>query len=116
MSHTNIARLDGPQSTLVIELTPNAPPLWRHFGPRLSAQDSLARWRKGESRPLPPATGDYDLPLTVLPAFGFGWFGQPGLLGSRSQAGGEVDWAQELCLDDWRQQGQQLTLQLSDKV
>lgn len=116
MPQTNIARLDGPQSTLVIELTPNAPPVWRHFGARLSVQDASARWRKGESRPLPPATGDYDLPLTVLPAFGFGWFGQPGLLGSRSQAGGEVDWAQELCLDDWRQQGQQLTLQLSDKV
>ncbi len=117
MPQTTIARLDGPQSTLLIELRLDAPPLWRHFGARLSDADAGTRWSKGDSRPLPPATGDYDLPLAVLPAFGFGWFGQPGLLGARPQdGGGDLDWAQEMCLDGWEQQGQQLTLRLSDKV
>ena len=74
--------LHGRQSSLVLELHADEAPLWRYWGPRLpDATAPLGALRAG--RPLPSFMLDFDQPLSLMPTFGVGWFGQSALLGHR---------------------------------
>ena len=70
--------LHGRATSLVLELAGGAP-LWRHWGRRLHDDAKLLALE----RPLPSFSLDHDIPLSLFPTFGMGWFGQSALLAHR---------------------------------
>ncbi len=96
--------LHGTQSSLVIEAHADEAPLWRYWGPRLTDGTTPgAAFR--DTRPLPSFMLDHDQPLTVMPGFGVGWFGQSALLAHRGGrdfafAPQRCTWQQKLSGDD----------------
>ncbi len=78
----NIIALHGRDSSLVIELCPDAGPLWRYWGPRLS--DGFGSGPLlAETRQTPSFSLDHPVAMSVFPGFGMGWFGQSALLAHR---------------------------------
>jgi alpha-galactosidase len=67
-----LAFLHSDQASLVLECSGDGPPLWRHLGARVDpeALASLAQGRTAASFSL-----DKDVPLSVAPLSGLGWFG-----------------------------------------
>ncbi len=78
--------LHGRATSLVLERAGNAM-LWRHWGARLADGVEM----QPLVRPLPSFSLDHDIPLSVFPTFGMGWFGQSALLAHRDGC----DFAQE---------------------
>lgn len=75
--------LHGRESSLVFEKSSGGAPLWRYWGPRLpNGELKLASLES--SRPVPSFSPDRNIPLSVFPTFGAGWFNQSGLLASRA--------------------------------
>lgn len=105
--------LHGRRSSLVLELAPGEAPLWRHWGARLpDGIDPGAALR--DTRALPSFALDQDLPLTVAPVFGTGWFGQSALLAHREGRDFAQGWTG--CTVEWTAPGRALTLHLTDAV
>lgn len=73
---TRFAFLHSDEASLVLECPPKGAPLWRHLGARVGVEGlaALADTRTGASFSL-----DGDVPLSVLPPAGLGWFGPPAL-------------------------------------
>jgi alpha-galactosidase len=71
--------LHGRTTSLVLELTETTV-LWRHWGARLADGAELSPLR----RLLPSFSLDHDIPLSVFPTFGMGWFAQSALLAHRN--------------------------------
>lgn len=67
-----MASLHAGEGSLVLESRENALPVWRHFGPRVSAVPpcALAEVRTAASYSL-----DQDEPFSTIPPAGLGWFG-----------------------------------------
>jgi alpha-galactosidase len=105
--------LHGTGSSLVLELHADEAPLWRYWGPRLP-DGALPAAPLRAGRPLPSFMLDFDQPLTVLPAFGAGWFGQSALLAHR--AGTAFAQAFTACTFDWIEPGRAVVLHLTDAV
>ena len=105
--------LHGRDTSLVLEHDADEAPLWRYWGPRLGA-DALPAWPLRQARPLPSFMLDFDQPLTVLPTFGVGWFGQSALLAHR----GGRDFAQAFtaCEVEWIAPQRRMRLHLTDTV
>ena len=105
--------LHSRRSSLVLEHHADEAPIWRYWGPRLpdGAQPG-APLRDG--RPLPSFMLDFDQPLTVVPTFGVGWFGQSALLAHRD--GRQFAQAFTGCTPRWEAPGRRLLLQLVDAV
>nr|WP_315247314.1 alpha-galactosidase [uncultured Albidiferax sp.] len=105
--------LHSRHSTLVLECPPGEAPLWRYWGPRLSDGSTPGQPLRG-TRPLPSFMLDFDQPLTVLPTFGVGWFGQSALLAHRAG----LDFAQAItqCDVEWTTPGSAVVLHLTDAV
>jgi alpha-galactosidase len=105
--------LQGRQSSLLIEFHADEAPLWRYWGPRLP-DASVPSTALREQRALPSFNLDHDQPLSVMPGFGVGWFGQSALLVHR----GGRDFAQAFtrCSYEWLKPGSQLRLKLDDEV
>lgn len=105
--------LHGRHSSVVIEACAGEAPLWRYWGPRLpdAATPGLAM---RDSRALPSFNLDADIPLSVAPTFGVGWFGQSALLAHRDG----LDFAQAWtgCEAEWLEPGRALMLHLVDAV
>lgn len=105
--------LHSAHCSLVLELVPNEAPLWRYWGPRLpDAPCTGSRLR--DTRPLPSYMLDFDQPLTLVPTFGVGWFGQSALLAHRQGQ----DFAQRFtqCTVNWQRAGEAATLTLLDEA
>ncbi|WP_298282505.1 alpha-galactosidase [Novosphingobium sp.] len=64
--------LHAKDASLVWEPRPDAAPLWRHCGPRVSAK---ALWLLADQRTAASYSMDADVPLDVAPVGGLGWFG-----------------------------------------
>ncbi len=110
---TDFLTLHSPHSTLVLECPANEAPLWRYWGPRLpDASTPGAALR--DTRPLPSFMLDFDQPLTLVPTFGVGWFGQSALLAHR--AGQDFAQAITRCEVEWTTPGRAATLHLFDDV
>ena len=110
---TTFIILHSRLSSVLLECPPHEAPLWRYWGPRLPDNtDDVPELRT--TRPLPSFMLDFDQPLTVLPSFGVGWFGQSALLAHRNG----LDFAQAItqCEVEWITPGQSLVLHLSDTV
>ncbi|MBQ0933614.1 alpha-galactosidase [Ideonella alba] len=103
--------LHGRDSSLVIEHHADEGPLWRYWGPRL-ADGCTPGLPLRESRPLPSFMLDHDQPLTVMPGFGVGWFGQSALLAHRN--GRDFSLAFQRAEVHWREPGRALELLLHD--
>jgi len=105
--------LHSAHSSLVLELLPNEAPLWRYWGPRLPDAPCTGSGLR-DTRPLPSYMLDFDQPLTLVPSFGVGWFGQSALLAHRQGQ----DFAQRFtqCSVEWQRPGQAATLTLLDEV
>lgn len=72
--------LHGAETSLVLERRDPLPPAWRWWGPRIDpgTLPPLAWCRAPASFSL-----DEDLPLTIAPEYGSGWFGAPALRAHR---------------------------------
>jgi alpha-galactosidase len=110
---TDFLTLHSRNSTLVLECPAHEAPLWRYWGPRLP-DGSTPGAALRSTRPLPSFMLDFDQPLTVLPSFGVGWFGQSALLAHR----GGQDFAQAIirCEVEWTTPGCAVVLHLFDDV
>lgn len=84
-----VFRLDSIDSTLLIAGIETDIPAIRYWGPRLDTDVDPDVIIKALKRPVARACLDFDLLPSLLPEAGLGWFGSPGLLGSR----GTRDWA-----------------------
>ena len=105
--------LHSQRSSIVIEAHADEAPLWRYWGPRLP-DGATPRVPLRETRPLPSFMLEFDQPLTVLPTFGVGWFGQSALLAHRDG----LDFAQAItrCEAEWITPGRAVRLCLHDDV
>ncbi len=73
--------LHGPSSSIVLEPRGGEPPAWRWWGPAVDA-DGLPPL--ADTRPAASFSFDRDLPLTIVPGFGTGWFGSAALRAHRA--------------------------------
>jgi len=80
---SNYIFLHGLHSSVVLEVGTTEAPLWRYWGPRLHEATRPPSSLR-QTRPMPPASLEFDQPLTIAPTFGCGWFGQAALLAHRS--------------------------------
>jgi alpha-galactosidase len=105
--------LHSRRCSLVLEVHADEAPIWRYWGPRLP-EGATPRVPLRETRPQPSFTLDFDQPLTLLPTFGVGWFGQSALLAHRDG----LDFAQAItaCEVEWLTPARALRLRLSDAV
>lgn len=112
-SSTEFLVLHGRESSVVLEVRPNEAPLWRYWGARLP-DDCLPLVPLRDGRAIPPSSMEFDLPLSVAPTFGVGWYGQSALLAHRAGR----DFAQQFtdCRVEWLQAGRALVLHLNDAV
>ncbi len=105
--------LHGRDSSLVLEVHADEAPIWRYWGPRLpDAATPGAPLR--DTRPLPSFMLDFDQPLTALPTFGVGWFGQSALLAHRD--GRDFTQAFTQCEVEWVVPQHEVVLRLTDPV
>ena len=105
--------LHSRRSSLVLEHHADEAPIWRYWGPRLP-DGALPGAPLRDGRPLPSFMLDFDQPLTVVPTFGVGWFGQSALLAHRD--GRQFAQAFTGCTPRWEAPGRRLLLQLVDAV
>ncbi|MFM5932027.1 MAG: alpha-galactosidase [Novosphingobium sp.] len=78
-----LALLHSDEASLVLECRADGPPLWRHLGARVDA-DGLALL--STTRTPASFSLDEDVPFTLLPPAGLGWFGQPAILARKGGA------------------------------
>ncbi len=112
-SPAEFVALHGRHSSLVLECHADEAPLWRYWGPRL-ADGCTPGLPLRETRPLPSFMLDHDQPLSALPGFGVGWFGQSALLAHRN--GRDFAFAPQRCEWQHSADGQRLTVTLHDAV
>jgi len=105
--------LHSRHTSLVLELPPHEAPLWRYWGPRLADAPCTGSGLRA-TRPLPSYMLDFDQPLTLVPTFGVGWFGQSALLAHRQ--GQDFAQAFTACSVQWQRPGQAATVTLEDTV
>lgn len=105
--------LHGRHCSLVLEVHANEAPIWRYWGPRLP-DAALPPLPLRDQRALPSFNLDLDQPLSLLPCFGVGWFGQSALLAHRDG----VDFAQAftLCEMQWIEPQREVLFRLTDSV
>jgi len=75
--------LHGLHNSVVLESRAEEAPLWRYWGPRLP-DDCLPPAPLRDGRAIPPASMEFDQPLSIAPTFGVSWYGQSALLAHRS--------------------------------
>lgn len=105
--------LHGSRTSVIIEARPGEAPLWRYWGPRLP-DGCLPMAPLRDGRAIPPASMEFDQPLSVLPTFGVGWYGQSALLANRS--GRQFAQSFDQCRVEWRTPGKSVVLHLEDSV
>lgn len=114
----DLARLDTARSSLLIAVGGRRVPRLIHWGPRLpdgidgATLAGLSRAPRLASVPDPPPLADEPPALSLVPEHGFGFFGQPALLGSRDGQ----DFVTAFALDGVDQGPGVLTIDLEDEV
>lgn len=110
MTIANLIALEGPRTSLILELAGGAP-LWRHWGPRIDASDLAPL---AAMRAKPSFSPDQDVPLSVFPTFGHGWFGQSALLAHRE--GRAFEQSFDGCDVEWITPRRAVRLVLTDSI
>lgn len=75
--------LQGSATSLILEMRANAPPIWRHWGQKLTAK-AMPLANLLDQLPVPTFALDHNIAPTLFPTFGHGWYGAPALLAHRS--------------------------------
>ena len=100
-------------SSVMLETHTDEAPIWRYWGPRLP-DDARPGMSLRDTRPLPSFMLDFDQPLTLVPTFGVGWFGQSALLAHRDgRAFAQAFTRSEV---EWLVPQREVTLRLTDEV
>ena len=105
--------LNGSRTSVIIEARSGEAPLWRYWGPRLPG-GCLPMTPLRDGRAVPPASMEFDQPLSVVPTFGVGWYGQSALLAHRS--GRQFAQSFDHCRAEWRVPGESVSFRLEDSV
>ncbi len=105
--------LHSQRSSLVLEVHADEAPIWRYWGPRLP-DGATPGLPLRDTRPLPSFMLEFDQPLTLVPTFGVGWFGQSALLAHRD--GQSFAQAITGCAVEWITPARAVRLRLSDAV
>ena len=105
--------LHSKRSSVVLEVHADEAPLWRYWGPRLADGTTLPAALR-DTRALPSFMLDFDQPLTLVPTFGVGWFGESALLAHR--AGRAFAQAFDRCDVEWAVPQRAVVLRLTDSV
>jgi len=109
---TDFAVLHSPACTAIWEVRPDEAPLWRYWGPRLP-DGVVPPTPLRDERPEPSFSLHHDVPLSLFPGIGMGWFGAPALAAHR----GGADWAHAATACRVEQVGEDtLHIHLSDDV
>ena len=103
--------LHSRASSVVLETHADEAPIWRYWGPRLS-DGATPRLPLRDTRPLPSFMLEFDQPLTLVPSFGVGWFGQSALLAHRD--GQQFAQAFNRCEVQWLGPARAVALHLTD--
>jgi alpha-galactosidase len=103
----------GKHSSVVLELSATGAPIWRHWGERLS-EGTFAANPFLDQLPVPSFSLDQNVPPSLFPTFGNGWYGAPALLAHR--AGRDFAQAFTDFEVDWRKPQRDVALKLTDKV
>ncbi len=77
------AVLHSPACTAIWEVRPHEAPLWRYWGPRLP-DGVVPPAPLRQERPEPSFSLHQDVPLSLFPGIGMGWFGAPALAAHRA--------------------------------
>ena len=85
-AEANAARLDGPDTTLVLAWHGDALPALEYIGPRLSDAVDLAAFARSRTLPLAHATLDANPTISLSPEPARGFMNHPGLLAHRDGA------------------------------
>ncbi|PXA98340.1 alpha-galactosidase [Nostoc sp. 3335mG] len=101
--------LNGEQSSVILETQDAAAPLWRWWGPRV---DAALLPPLADIRPQASFSLDRDQPLTLVPAYGTGWFGPAAL---RAHRGGKAfaQWFDDVAI---REDADGVTVTLADRA
>jgi alpha-galactosidase len=105
--------LNGTDCSAILELDAGRAPLWRHWGARLP-DGAFPPTALRHMRPLPSFSLDDDVPLTVFPTFGVGWFGASALLAHRG--GQDFAHAFAACEVSWVRPNEAVIFHLHDDV
>jgi alpha-galactosidase len=81
------AILHSPACTAIWEVHGDEAPLWRYWGPRLP-DGVVPPGSLRSQRPEPSFSLHHDVPLSLFPGIGMGWFGAPALAAHRAR----LDW------------------------
>ncbi len=93
---TDFIVLHGNQSSIIFELNATGAPIWRYWGVRLPDATKPPCGLVSE-RPVPTFSLDTNVPFTIFPTFGAGWYGAPALLAHRAGR----DFAQSISTTTW---------------
>ena len=107
------AHLKSRHCSAVLEISDHEAPLWRYWGPRLP-EGALPDFGLRAARATPTFSLEEDVPLSLFPTFGVGWFGSSALLAHRQGQ----DFAQAMtgCEVIWQKQDHALRVRMADSV
>jgi alpha-galactosidase len=105
--------LHSRHNSLVLEAHADEAPIWRYWGPRLG-DAAIPVMALRDTRPQPSFMFEFDQPLTLVPSFGVGWFGQSALLAHRN--GSHFAQAFNRCQVEWIAPARAVRLLLTDSV
>jgi alpha-galactosidase len=105
--------LNGTQTTLLLEFGDHKAPIWRYWGERLPDGAVPHCWLDSE-RAVPSFSLDTNVPLTIFPTFGVGWYGAPALLAHREGQAFAQDFTR--CDIVWVRPGEAVVLSLYDDI
>jgi alpha-galactosidase len=111
-SGDELIHLVGQHVSLVLERDGTNAPLWRYWGPRLPEHGSVP-----PLRPMRSAASfslDQDVPLSLFPTFGVGWFGPSALLAHRDGTHFAQSWTH--CAISWVTPHRHVVITLRDDV
>lgn len=104
--------LHGTHASIILEIDGVGAPLWRYWGARLPDEIHASPLRS--TRSVPSFSLNEDVPLSVFPTFGVGWFGPSALLAHRD--GGAFAQCWTSCEVVWIAAGRRVAIELTDAV
>ncbi|MGF1698547.1 alpha-galactosidase [Vibrio lamellibrachiae] len=103
--------LEGTQSSLVIAVGVDMPSIV-YWGERLKYTSDLTTISSAHSKPIPQTSLDIDIPFGLSPEASKGYFGAPGLEGSRNG----VNWSPQFQLSNIERVSNGITLTCIDEI
>lgn len=110
--NAKLITLHGTRSSVVLEFDGDGAPLWRYWRARLPEGIKAQSLRR--TRPAPSFSLNEDVPLSVFPTFGVGWFGPSALLAHRDGRDFAQCWT--ACEVVWIAEGRHVAFALTDVV